>query len=196
MVTILAKDEEKQKQIREKSTKDAEDAKARSISAQALTAAAPLNPSTTSTHLSKAPTTAKLPASGSPQPNVNGSKPAALTKTSSGASTSKDGSKRISMFIQAIPPFKGKSTTAAAAPTPAPIRTSSIATQNGPNTPLSPGGNRLNVNASSFKPINKVPSLLNICGPFTHCFPEHVAGEYFLCYERSLFVIVAEAEGR
>ncbi|KAI0091301.1 hypothetical protein BDY19DRAFT_935038 [Irpex rosettiformis] len=160
LVTILAKDEEKQKQIREKSNKDAESAQARSISAQALTTSVPLNPSATATHLP--PATAKLPASGSPQPGANGTKPVGLTKTSSSASATKESSKRISMVIQAIPPFKGRravdASVASHAASPAPIRTSSITPQNGaagPNTPLSPGGNRLNVNASSFKPINK-----------------------------------------
>ncbi|KAI0342847.1 hypothetical protein BDW22DRAFT_1329878 [Trametopsis cervina] len=162
LVTILAKDEEKQKQIRDKSTKDAESAQARTISAQALTtAASPLNPTTGGR--GGAPSAAKLPIAGSPQPGATG-KPGALVKTSSSTSASKD--KRISMVIQAIPPFKGKrndtppsgnGAAPAAAPAPAPIRTTSVTNQNGagPNTPLSPGGNRLNVNASSFKPINK-----------------------------------------
>jgi hypothetical protein len=173
LVTILAKDEEKQKQIREKSTKDAESAQARTIGAQSLTTSAPMNPSATSTRLPPAPSTAKPSASGSPQPGAAGNKSVALTKTSSNASASgKDGGKRISMFIQDIPPFKGRraspaaangsGTTSAAAPPP--IRTTSTVDPNGagPNTPLSPGGNRLNVNANSFKPVSKV--MLMLCG--------------------------------
>lgn len=77
------------------------------------------------------------------------------------------------MFIQAIPPFKTKRSSATppqvnvAAPAsatpalPAPTRTASSNTNSSSSAiPLSPTGaaaaNRLNVNASSFKPIHKV----------------------------------------
>ena len=84
------------------------------------------------------------------------------------------------MFIQAIPPFKGKRTgatppvanpTAPASATPAlpaPSRSSS-SNANGASapTPLSPtsGANRLNVNASSFKPITKTGETFTVPAP-------------------------------
>lgn len=170
----MAKDEEKQKQIREKSTKDAESAQARTIGPSNLTTgnSPSLNPSTTSARIGGAPV-AKAPTSGSPQPAPS-SKASAMVKTSSSASPqAKDASasgKRITMFIQTIPPFKGKRTpstpsgsatgptTNGSQPAVPAARASSTATANNtPSTPLSPTAvNRLNANASSFRPTPKV----------------------------------------
>lgn len=183
LVTILAKDEEKQKQIREKSTKDAESAQARSIGPSTLTTSnsPSLNPSATSARIAGAPA-AKIPTSGSPQPSGASSK--AMVKTSSSSSPQpKDASasgKRINMVIQAIPPFKGKrpsvtpsgstasSTMNGAQASVPPIRTSSTnTTSNSSSTPLSPSAvNRLNVNASSFRPTPKVCAQSHLPAPY------------------------------
>ncbi|PSS19953.1 hypothetical protein PHLCEN_2v3126 [Hermanssonia centrifuga] len=159
LVTILAKDEDKQRQIREKSTKDAESNHARSIGPSALTGPA-LNTSSTATRLPSTPSTAKIPTAASPQPS--GAKAPAVAKTSSATGTSgkeSAASKRINMFIQPIPPFKSKRS-GATPPTPAPgASTPSRSSTNASNTsatPLSPtSANRLNVNASSFRPTTK-----------------------------------------
>ncbi|KIP05849.1 hypothetical protein PHLGIDRAFT_30736 [Phlebiopsis gigantea 11061_1 CR5-6] len=173
LVTILAKDEEKQKQIREKSTKDAESAQARTIGPSNLTTgnSPSLKPSATSTKIGGALAT-KAPTSGSPQPPPS-SKASAMVKTSSSASPqAKDtaaSGKRISMVIQTIPPFKGKrtpstpsgslaiTTTNGSQPAvPAARASSTAAANNAPATPLSPTAvNRLNVNASLFRPTPK-----------------------------------------
>ncbi|KAF7799771.1 hypothetical protein EIP86_011013 [Pleurotus ostreatoroseus] len=163
LVTILAKDEEKQRQIREKSTKDAESAQARTIGPSTLTASANINPSASGARIAATPATAKLPNAASPQPS--GAKASALAKTSSNnAAPSKDSAaaKRISMFIQPIPPFKGKRISATP-PTPAASANStggtasrSSSTNNASAAPLSPtSANKMNVNASSFRPTPK-----------------------------------------
>lgn len=168
LVTILAKDEEKQKQIREKSSQDAVSTQARAIGPTTLTTGAPINSSASTARIPGAPGITKVPGSGSPQPGASG-KSAALVKTSSSNSQSnKDAAaKRVSMIIQPIPPFKGKRVTSSVAPGAGPasaaqppaIRTQSIVNGNSANTPLSPTAvNRLNVNASSFRPTQKTPS--------------------------------------
>lgn len=170
LVPILAKDEEKQRQIKEKSTKDAESAQARTIGPSSLVATGTptIQPSATSARIGGTPVVAKAPTAGSPQPGAGSKTPPALIKASSSTTPpSKDAAagKRISMVIQPIPPFKGKrSSVAPAASGPAPsangaqpptLRTNST---NNANTtaPLSPtAANRLNVNASSFRPTPK-----------------------------------------
>ncbi|OCH94368.1 hypothetical protein OBBRIDRAFT_722811 [Obba rivulosa] len=154
LVPILAKDEEKQRQIKEKSTRDAESVQARSIgvSATVTTSAAisqhPTPPGTSKPEASPAP---------APQPGV-GAKSIPPSKSGDAKAS------RISMVIQPIPPFKGKrqSTPAGSiAPPAGPTgpangqqRPTNTAANN--NTPLSPtSANRLNVNASSFRPTVK-----------------------------------------
>ncbi|CAL1716363.1 unnamed protein product [Somion occarium] len=181
LVPILAKDEEKQKQIKEKSSKDAESTQARAIGPLTTTATAGssnnnIGASATSTKLAQpTPSSAKPPAA---VPDI--AKQAALSaakssvgigKSASGAKTDAKGG-RISMFIQPIPPFKGKrvsatptggsnaananagaSGSAAAGATPNASRTNSAQQA---VSPLSPAAaNRLNVNASSFRPNGK-----------------------------------------
>lgn len=73
------------------------------------------------------------------------------------------GKGRPSMFIQAIPPFKGKRTSTSNVPVSMSV---SSAAPSGATSPLSPTAvNRLNVNASSFRPTVKSispPVSLNI----------------------------------
>ncbi|EMD33528.1 hypothetical protein CERSUDRAFT_142553 [Gelatoporia subvermispora B] len=157
LVPILAKDEEKQRQIKEKSTRDAESTQARTIgtsaSVAAAAAAAPQHPTPPGT---SKPSGTPRPAPPAPQPGV-GAKSAPPTK----AGEAKSG--RISMVIQQIPAFKGKrmSTPAtngapagsAGAANGQPARPANAAAS---STPLSPtSANRLNVNASSFRPTVK-----------------------------------------
>ena len=82
LVPILAKDEEKQKQIREKSTKDAESAQARTIGPSNLTATGTptIQASATSARLGGTPAATKAPTSGSPQPGAGSKTPPALVK--------------------------------------------------------------------------------------------------------------------
>ncbi|GJE88624.1 PAB1-binding protein-like protein [Phanerochaete sordida] len=177
LVPILAKDEEKQKQIREKSNKDAESSQARTIGPSNLTAATgtpTIQPSATSARIGGTPVVAKVHTAGSPQPGSGSKTPPALIKASSSATPpGKDSAaaKRISMFIQAIPPFKGSggkrasiappgnsSAPSANGAHPPTIRTNSSNNAN-ISTPLSPTAqNRLNVNASSFRPTPKSAS--------------------------------------
>ncbi|EKM58280.1 uncharacterized protein PHACADRAFT_252488 [Phanerochaete carnosa HHB-10118-sp] len=170
LVPILAKDEEKQRQIREKSTQDAESAQARTIGPSNLTVTGTPNiqASATSARIGGTPVAAKVSTSGSPQPGAGSKTPPALVKASSSTSPpGKDGAggKRISMFIQSIPPFKGKrpsATPASSGPAPGVNGTQPPTTRTNSShnaiapTPLSPtAANRLNVNASSFRPTPK-----------------------------------------
>ncbi|KAK7690931.1 hypothetical protein QCA50_006034 [Cerrena zonata] len=165
LVPILAKDEEKQKQIKEKSVKDAESSQARTIGPLATTATIPaanIGASATSNKL--APNSAKPP---NAVPDIaKGMAPAKSSMGIAKAGRADANGKRISMTIQAIPPFKGKKAavtppTGAAPPagasagpsaTPATVRANSTQASG----PLSPAAqNRLNVNASSFRPNGK-----------------------------------------
>ena len=151
LVPILAKDEDKQRAIKEKSTRDAEDTKARSIGVSSTIAAAPgvraiPAPGKAGVEASRAATAAK--------PAGSSAAGSSMQKTST--TPSKPGeTKKISMFIQPIPPFKGKRASTAVAPTP--LQPVASAATNGAAkpapSPLSPTAqNRLNVNASSFRP--------------------------------------------
>ncbi|KAI5122298.1 hypothetical protein M0805_002375 [Coniferiporia weirii] len=169
LVSILAKDEEKQRQIREKSTQDAQSTKARAIgvsasitstaaqqkTASGAPAAKPVDPSRKPSAPSASATlksTDRIPTSKSANAIANG----AAGSSASGASTKTNGSgkmeasktvPRISMVIQTIPPFRGKKQSSGYEKTPA-AGTSS--------QPLSPTSQqRLNVNASSFRPNPK-----------------------------------------
>ncbi|KAH9945455.1 uncharacterized protein BXZ73DRAFT_96444 [Epithele typhae] len=151
LVPILAKDEDKQKQIKEKSSKDAEDSRARSIGVLSTLAAAP--------GVRNVPVAGSKGDTSRAVPSKQSSTASAMQKTSTAPGKPGDGSKKIPMVIQTIPPFKGKRTSTAAAPTlqvaagvaPAPASNGSAKP---PASPLSPAAqNRLNVNASSFRPI-------------------------------------------
>ncbi|OBZ72487.1 Uncharacterized protein C21B10.03c [Grifola frondosa] len=150
LVPILAKDAEKQRQIKEKSSKDAQSSHARAIGVATTTVLAPataVRPSAPPTSKAAPETTRQSVA------KTSAGAPMAKTATAPAKPGAEPGSKRITMFIQPIPPFKGKrsSTTGTAGAPPSvsgPARqVSSIA------SPLSPAAaNRLNVNASSFRP--------------------------------------------
>lgn len=153
LVPILAKDEDKQRAIKEKSTRDAEDTKARSIGVSTTIAAAPgvrpiPAPGKAGVDTSRAAPVAK--------PSGASSSGSLMSKTATAPSKPGDSSKKISMYIQPIPPFKGKRASAAAAPTPAqlqPVVPSTNGAAKPAASPLSPTAqNRLNVNASSFRP--------------------------------------------
>ncbi|PPQ99133.1 hypothetical protein CVT24_009323 [Panaeolus cyanescens] len=195
LVPILAKDEEKQKLIKEKAKQDAASGDARAIG--------PSTPATASRGVAvvgnKAlPKPAASPADGKPAappataalkkasatgttsdpPNKPTTTPIPPTTGTTSAATSTS-TKKISMVIQSIPPFKGGKAKPAAAstsntPTAAPgtsngpsaptINTNTAGSNGGVNrggstlaTPISPNtaANRLNVNASSFRPNPK-----------------------------------------
>ena len=184
LVPILAKDEEKQKLIREKASKDAFSAHARSIGVSSTTTST----SPSATRLAAQPTTKLSPdlirKAGVAPPNTTKTSttgtavagtgaPATPKNAATGTQSSKAlGATKpaISMFIQAIPPFKGSKSR----PQPttsnsngdnvnAPNGSSKLPSSNStptviPSTPASPTTasiNRLNVNASSFKPNPK-----------------------------------------
>ncbi|KAL0955014.1 hypothetical protein HGRIS_003935 [Hohenbuehelia grisea] len=170
LVPILAKDEDKQKAIREKASKDASSSQARAIGSSSSPSGPP--PGVRAQMPSKAIDAARkpIPIAAKPAPAAPAtttSKPAAAVKAAAkpnGESASAK-SKPSSMFIQVIPPFKGAkarqpTTTAPAQPNGAsvpPIKTSAAPAQaNAAAAPVSPtANNRLNVNASSFRPNPK-----------------------------------------
>lgn len=161
LVPILAKDEDKQKAIREKAEKDAASVQARAIGASTPSIAsrgvlaggkpagkpnAPMAPSKTITgNLSQT-------SSSSAVPKVANTNAAASSSTAASAAATKSNelvlaTKKVSMVIQTIPPFKGAK---AAKPTPP------ATAQSASNGAVSPAvaaaaANRLNVNAPSFK---------------------------------------------
>ena len=132
LVPILTKDEEKQKQIREKTKSDSVSENARAIGQ----ANAPVSIGTPPQQPVAAVKTATNPA---PQ------KPAQPTPTKPAAKPDAP-IKRPNMFIQAIPPFKGKPS----GPQPADGNSSAAV-------------NRLNVNASSFKPNPQAIAFTPVC---------------------------------
>ncbi|KAJ8508803.1 hypothetical protein ONZ45_g8961 [Pleurotus djamor] len=171
LVPILAKDEEKQKLIREKASKDAASAQARAIGSTANAGPVPgarapvqssnkvlearkANPPSTAT---SKPTTLPPSASATPQ------KTSTASVKPNGATDTPPAKKPVSMFIQTIPPFKGNKTRPSApavqpngsaqAQAPAQLSTGDAQPQSS-TIPLSPtsANNRLNVNASSFRP--------------------------------------------
>ncbi|KAF8808712.1 hypothetical protein BYT27DRAFT_7222826 [Phlegmacium glaucopus] len=191
LVPILAKDEEKQRAIKEKASKDAASSQARAIGAS--------NPTTASRGLAVAgvkntdptrkPITQALGskiASNNAQASItaaNAQKMASVAAASAAAATATaakpaegTASKKISMVIQTIPPFKGKDKGKQNANTitttsSTPVATNGAASNTNQNTsnnttrnsaspaiaPASPNtvANRLNVNASSFRPNPK-----------------------------------------
>lgn len=197
LVPILAKDEEKQRAIREKANKDAASTQARAIGAttpanasrgtQVAAAKITVDASRTRalapTAKTAAPTAAPTQSTALAQKTAATAKPAiasAPVKNPSGKPT-------INMVIQAIPPFKGAGAkprqasgpTPGAAPpapangkvtvnTPAPSASSSNNTAN--VAPMSPAtaANRLNVNASSFRPNPKANAFTPVTLMFLH----------------------------
>ncbi|KAH7884723.1 hypothetical protein F5I97DRAFT_1491510 [Phlebopus sp. FC_14] len=150
LVPILAKDEEKQRRIREKASQDAT-----STSARAIGTTATLTPSPSASRMPQVPkmlpeetrkptpsanVSAKAPVASSSTTKVGGVKPAETSKA--------NGKSTISMFIQPIPPFKGNKSRPAAQANGA---SSSAAVPTSPTA----AANRLNANASSFRPNPK-----------------------------------------
>jgi hypothetical protein len=204
LVPILTKDEEKQRLIKEKAKADAEAKEARAIGPSNPTQASRGVVAGATKMADRKPVTAALAGKGGAgaaaaaatnglygkQPVINASAiPAAASKAQTPASgAASTGSKKISMVIPAIPPFKGGPQTKAApsvAPPVAPVAAPPAANgpakipipplapippfkhNNGNNRasppgngapPMSPNSaaNRLNVNASSFRPNPKV----------------------------------------
>ena len=166
LVPILAKDEEKQKQIREKSTMDAQSSQARAIGVPSAVptsvAGKPsaVKPNETqrklpvpATSVTKMPTglpqskssAAILPATGSSSTSASAS---AIANGAGKLETSKT-VPRISMIIQPIPPFKGNKSKQ-----PSPDQKATMSST--PQQPMSPTtAQRLNANASSFSPNPK-----------------------------------------
>ncbi|TFK75248.1 hypothetical protein BDN72DRAFT_955246 [Pluteus cervinus] len=161
LVPILAKDEEKQRVIREKASKDAASGQARSIgpvSTNLTTARALPNAAAKAAEaqrkLAAAPSISKTPlANPSAQPSSTTQK--AVTTTKPTTSTDSTKPKNVNMIIQAIPPFKGKRSTA---PTPTSNGTPPVngIGSSASTASMSPNmANRLNANASSFRPNPK-----------------------------------------
>ncbi|KAI0322616.1 hypothetical protein OF83DRAFT_1093168 [Amylostereum chailletii] len=144
LVNILAKDEEKQKAIKEKSAQDAASAQARAIGVTGALSNAPA-PSGAQQKVAPSASAGKMPVT---KPLVNMNATPGKTSDLSKVAPTKNG--RISMVIQPIPPFKGaksKPTVNTAVPKPSAAAAKA-------NAALSPA-NKLNVNASSFRPNPK-----------------------------------------
>jgi hypothetical protein len=199
LVPILAKDEEKQKLIREKATKDAASSHARTIG-------------TSSSGISSTPGVPRMaPQPGAAKPNADSGRKAGITVAPSTKTTANAAggtpkvsaapksatnpqagkaivtAKPVNMFIQAIPPFKGSKPRQPTNPsvptfnTNANVSDSTQTSGSGPGpgvasasagitTPASPttANNRLNVNASSFRPNPKA----NAFNPVTLLFTD------------------------
>ncbi|KAJ3967566.1 hypothetical protein EV361DRAFT_929974 [Lentinula raphanica] len=161
LLPILAKDEEKRKQILEKSNKDASSAQARSIGTSTTThPAAARGPHLTTAKVVEAGRKMGTPAAGATKTSSQavGATTAATQKPANKTETTKP-TKPV-MFIQAIPPFKGNKrqslqpspnangTSNAANATQAPVATKAPAPGAAANR-LNAG---LNVKASTFNP--------------------------------------------
>ncbi|KAF9267767.1 hypothetical protein L218DRAFT_854692 [Marasmius fiardii PR-910] len=153
LVTILAKDEDKQKQIREKASKDAASSQARQIGPSSTTQQIPARgPQLTSAKVMEA---VRKPSANAAAATGGAKAPAANSKMESGKPT------KPVMFIQAIPPFKGAKTKQNSQPTsngttPSTTQSTTKSTSPAPATnAAAAANNRLNVNASSFRPNPK-----------------------------------------
>ncbi|KAF8206468.1 hypothetical protein K438DRAFT_1669336 [Mycena galopus ATCC 62051] len=193
LVPILAKDEEKQRAIKEKSTIDAASAQARNIGASSSSSTVPGAPRggpplaakiiPDSGRKPSAPTTGKTAAP--PAAKGTAAKPAPPAGAAAPPRVAATGKPGISMVIQSIPPFKGTkarqssqpATGSAAAAAPGGARppnmttsatTSILASSGSTATPPSPNAAanaaRLNVNASSFKPNPKANAFTPVTG--------------------------------
>ncbi|EGN99245.1 hypothetical protein SERLA73DRAFT_160712 [Serpula lacrymans var. lacrymans S7.3] len=165
LVPILAKDEDKQRQIRERATKDASSSQARSIGITTLT------PSPSASRMPQvvaSPSVKVIPDASrkaAQAPNVVPKAPtpapqavkAPAPKPSEASSKTSSGKTTISMFIQPIPPFKGsKSRSSVTSGTStAQANGTSGGTPPVPTSPTTAAANRLNANASSFRPTPK-----------------------------------------
>lgn len=153
LVVILAKDEDKQRQIREKASQDAASGSARAIGVTTTLSPSPsasrMPVSTTAkinaarTKAAVVPTVTKAPIAGT---SASAAKPVATKPVDLGKKPA------VNMYIQPIPPFKG--------PKRSPTPSHGTATQtNGAAAPTSPTSTaRLNANASSFRPNPKANS--------------------------------------
>ncbi|KAF7327786.1 LsmAD domain-containing protein [Mycena kentingensis (nom. inval.)] len=168
LVSILTKDVDKQRQIKEKSTVDANAPQARNIGASSSSTTVPGAPRGTGPALA-----AKIsPKGGAPAKTAAATaKPAAAKPAVAAAAPAPKlaptGKPAIPMVIQSIPPFKGAKTRQSSHPTmngaassPRPPNMATSATMStlasaAPPSPKTAAANRLNVNATSFKPISK-----------------------------------------
>ncbi|KAJ7127004.1 hypothetical protein C8R44DRAFT_701925 [Mycena epipterygia] len=175
LVPILAKDEDKQRAIKEKSTRDAASGQARNIGASSSPSTVPGAPRGGPPLASKiSPDSGRkpsAPASGAkaaqPPAAAKGAaaKPAAPAAAAPRATTT--GKAGISMVIQSIPPFKGAKARQSSQPTAnnarppnmtASATTSALSNSTAAPAPVSPNtaaSNRLNIGAPSFKPNPK-----------------------------------------
>ena len=155
MVPILAKDEEKQRKIKEKSAADAQSAQARAIGvSSSIVNTAQKSPPNTAT--SAKPEVTRKPSDGhtpGKMATIPESKSTNAVSSSAGVSSNASGAAGSSkmetsktmprMVIQAIPPFRGKKSESKPVDSP-------------PQQPLSPtSAQKLNANASSFRPNPK-----------------------------------------
>jgi PAB1-binding protein PBP1 len=173
LVPILAKDEEKQKQIRDKSTQDAASSQARNIGVAATAQVVPARgPHLTTAKVVEAvrKPTAPAPASGKNATQASGASASAQKPKTDSSKPAKP-----AMFIQSIPPFKGKrqslqptpasngasnNTSSASVQPPAtaktpPNTTSTSAANAAANAAAAAAAAKLNANAISFRPNPK-----------------------------------------
>ncbi|KAG1750792.1 hypothetical protein EDB19DRAFT_1676960 [Suillus lakei] len=155
LVPILAKDEEKQRQIREKASQDAA-----STSARAIGITATLNPSPSASRMPVSTSNKIVPATAKPTPAPPAIPKAPVAGTSASvvkpiATKPSELAKKnaVNMYIQPIPPFKGAKRSTTPLPGPA-THTNGAAVPTSPTTTA----NRLNANASSFRPNPKGPT--------------------------------------
>jgi hypothetical protein len=163
LVKILAKDEEKQRAIIEKSTRDAVSAQARAIGATAALSAAPAtnqpNPATANR---VTPSTSGNVSGASSTSSKLVSSPSVVATKASITAANKSG--RINMVIPPIPPFKGKKSQATPQPSNATAQVTTKPTGSGtiaqPAKAAEAGkadgaANKLNVNATPYRPNPK-----------------------------------------
>ena len=183
---ILAKDEDKQRAIREKSTQDAASAQARTIGATSPANAA-RGTQVAAAKISAEPRRPVLtPAAKTTTNSVAPSQAAAVPKlaatTTKPTSASDVSFKKPVMFIQPIPPFKGKTSRPAGVPatqvngmsTSSNGAASGSASNQAANKAAAAAAaaaqaashNRLNVNASSFKPNARASAFTPVCPIF------------------------------
>jgi PAB1-binding protein PBP1 len=163
LVKILAKDEGKQRAIIEKSTKDAASAQARTIGATAALSATPATNPPVPTTSSRVATSTSGNVSGTTSSSSKlVSSPSVVSSKTPVAAPTKGA--RISMAIQPIPPFKGKKSQTASQPSNAATQattkasgsgTFSLSTKSAESAKLDAAVNKLNVNATSFRPNPK-----------------------------------------
>ena len=163
LVKILAKDEDKQRAIVEKSTKDAASTQARAIGATAALSATPANPPTpTGTNRVTPSTSGNVSITGSTSSKLAASTSVVSAKTPTSTANNKNG--RINMVIQPIPPFKGRKSQHVAQPSNSTTQVTTKAsgsgggaqpTKSAETAKADVAANKLNVNATSFKPNPK-----------------------------------------